>query len=81
MDQPSSTAMEQTGSATGATARLEMAKTWAQRLKPVALAAEALAARTVDVSARSLTRLSAILNERRRRRQAEANPEQRHDNA
>ncbi len=80
-DQPSSAAMEQAGTATGASARIEMAKTWARRLKPVAVAAESIAARAVDLSARGLTRLIATMNERRRRRQAEANPEQRGDNA
>lgn len=80
-DQPGSAAMEQAGSAPGATARIEMAKSWARRLKPVAVAAESIAARAVDLSARGLTRLSATMNERRRRRQAEANPEQQRDNA
>lgn len=79
-DQPGSAAMEQAGTATGASPRVEMAKTWARRLKPVAAAAESIAARAVDLSARGLTRLSVTMNERRRRRQAGANPEQRGDN-
>jgi hypothetical protein len=44
---------------------------WAQRLKPVAVAAEGVTARAVNFSARGLSRLGAILDERRRRRETD----------
>ena len=42
----------------------------AERLKPVAEAAEGIAAKAVDLSAKGLTRLSAILEQRRRQRES-----------
>lgn len=81
MEQPASPAPEQARPAGRAGARIEMAKSWARRLKPVALAAESIATRAVDLSARGLTRLSTAMKERRRRRQAGTNPEHGQDNA
>ena len=42
----------------------------AERLKPVAEVAEGIAAKAVDLSAKGLTRLSAILEQRRRQRES-----------
>ena len=46
----------------------EMARDVAQRLKPVAVAAEDVAAKAVNLSAKGLSRLARILEERRRQR-------------
>lgn len=46
----------------------EMGRDLGQRLKPVAVAAEGVAAKAVDLSTKGLNRLAAILRERRQRR-------------
>ena len=46
----------------------EIGRDLGQRLKPVAVAAEGIAAQALDLSAKGLSRLAAMLEERRRRR-------------
>jgi hypothetical protein len=64
------------GGATGQTTSTpvppdEIAREVAERLKPVAAAAEEVAAKAIDLSAKGLTKLAGKLEERRRQRGAD----------
>ncbi len=58
------------GSASGKDPLADRAREVAEQLKPVALAAEEMAVKAVDLSAKGLNRLSAYLEKRRQERQS-----------